>query len=1046
MKNFIFYSIKSAQDYWRTFRCRFNVRSLALPLLLAAILMTAYTANAQNIQGLAPVLWPKGGFAVDGNAFVDGVNPTWGDFLFASQSAPVGDPPGGIFKPTPPLIGGLPYTYPPGPLPTPGETDADSFYVYPYTTFLRDDITNNDPTTFTGSNKIFDPVSTHEWGKSPSPNKNEIQNTIAHFSYADKDLPYGNEGDLWLIFAADRQSTAGSSYIDFEILQEPLTMLKTGTDSKGFDKGIFASEATSVSNPSGRSEGDLLITLEFTQGGVSANVFVREWNGTAYSDPITPDEGTVFATNNSGQTIVPYPIYDQAPITTDPVNLWAYEANQWAEGAVNLTSFFRNEACFAISSLFVRTRSSGNSGTSELKDFPGEPFQLNLCIDSEAPEFTGPLPPATASYQCKDDVPAPDNLGYTDNCLDDGSVPGVDVSDGLTCPETITRTWTITDCGNNITTYTQIITVDDTTDPVFDPAPDAASYQCRDDVPAPGNLGYTDNCDDPGSVLGSDVSDGNTCPETITRTWTFTDLCGNDASVSQIITVDDTTDPVFDPAPDAASYQCRDDVPAPGNLGYTDNCDDPGSVLGSDVSDGNTCPETITRTWTFTDLCGNDASVSQIITVDDTTDPVFDPAPDAASYQCRDDVPAPGNLGYTDNCDDPGSVLGSDVSDGNTCPETITRTWTFTDLCGNDASVSQIITVDDTTDPEFTFCPEDKTIACDADVVFGDPIATDNCDATPTLGFEDSVVGDVHTRTWTATDDCGNTNATCSQSITIESCGHLFPTATTCCSFRNGSAQAFTQVCYSVAKGKVSNATPGVFFYYAKIVAPSDSFDLDVLQSKACANELGLFALQQDQIILWNENCDKAPNTTVTSTSAAKATIHVTGATVGDEYVISVKYDTKSIVGTKPNGNCEYTFVSQIGGANVSGSQGKIVATKDCQVGNISAGSCNSQTGAIAPTETTVSAKTSDSAGFEAYPVPFKDQLTIKYKFDYKSDVKIEVFNAQGISVLSKTDTNGYLNKEVILELYANKDQEQVYVVKVTTNRGSSTKKVMSSK
>jgi hypothetical protein len=60
--------------------------------------------------------------------------------------------------------------------------------------------------------------------------------------------------------------------------------------------------------------------------------------------------------------------------------------------------------------------------------------------------------------------------------------------------------------------------------------------------------------------------------------------------------------------------------------------------------------------------------------------------------------------------------------------------------------------------------------------------------------------------------------------------------------------------------------------------------------------------------------------------------------------------------------------------------------------------------------------------------------------------VKIEVFNAQGISVLSKTDANGYLNKEVTLELHANKDQGQVYVVKVTTNRGSSTKKVMSSK
>ena len=95
----------------------------------------------------------------------------------------------------------------------------------------------------------------------------------------------------------------------------------------------------------------------------------------------------------------------------------------------------------------------------------------------------------------------------------------------------------------------------------------------------------------------------------------------------------------------------------------------------------------------------------------------------------------------------------------------------------------------------------------------------------------------------------------------------------------------------------------------------------------------------------------------------------------------------------------------------------------------------------VAPIE----AKT-ESAGFDAYPVPFKDQLTIKYKFDYVSDVKIEVFNAQGILVFSKTDTNSYLNKETALDLKLNKGKEQIYVVKLTTNRGIITKKVISTK
>lgn len=115
--------------------------------------------------------------------------------------------------------------------------------------------------------------------------------------------------------------------------------------------------------------------------------------------------------------------------------------------------------------------------------------------------------------------------------------------------------------------------------------------------------------------------------------------------------------------------------------------------------------------------------------------------------------------------------------------------------------------------------------------------------------------------------------------------------------------------------------------------------------------------------------------------------------------------------------------------------------------------SCASRT--AAKTTNTVSNKVAaitpiatqtEKAGFDAYPVPFKDQLSIKYNFDYESDVKIEVFNAQGIRVFSKTDTNGYLNKETALDLKMNKGKEQMYVVKITTNRGSTTKKVMSSK
>jgi hypothetical protein len=87
----------------------------------------------------------------------------------------------------------------------------------------------------------------------------------------------------------------------------------------------------------------------------------------------------------------------------------------------------------------------------------------------------------------------------------------------------------------------------------------------------------------------------------------------------------------------------------------------------------------------------------------------------------------------------------------------------------------------------------------------------------------------------------------------------------------------------------------------------------------------------------------------------------------------------------------------------------------------------------------------SNAVSFEAYPVPFKDQLTIKYKFDYSSDVKIELIDHRGITVFSEEDTNSYLDKEVSLKFRFKREKEQVYFVRVTTNQGSSTKEVLSS-
>ncbi len=415
-----------------------------------------------------------------------------------------------------------------------------------------------------------------------------------------------------------------------------------------------------------------------------------------------------------------------------------------------------------------------------------------------------PEAPADASYQCLDDVPAPGELTAVDNCAGDITVLGVDdVNNTDPCNITITRTWTFTDDCNNTSSISQTITVADNTDPVAPEAPADASYQCIDEVPAPGELTATDNCSGDITVTGVDETNNtDPCNITITRTWTFTDDCDNTSSISQTITVADNTDPVAPDAPADASYQCLDDVPAPGELTAVDNCAGNITVLGvDDVDNTNPCNVIITRTWTFTDDCDNTSSISQTITVADNTDPVAPDAPADASYECLDDVPAPGELTATDNCSNDITVLGvDDVDNTNPCNVIITRTWTFTDDCNNTSSISQTITVADVSAPVITSCPPDVILECgssSAPTADGSGIvtATDNC-STPTIEPEDvsTTVGcqTFITRTWTVTDDCGNT-ASCVQHIIIRD--RTAPEIT--CPVNGGSATA-TDNCSAV--------------------------------------------------------------------------------------------------------------------------------------------------------------------------------------------------------------------------------------------------------
>jgi hypothetical protein len=111
------------------------------------------------------------------------------------------------------------------------------------------------------------------------------------------------------------------------------------------------------------------------------------------------------------------------------------------------------------------------------------------------------------------------------------------------------------------------------------------------------------------------------------------------------------------------------------------------------------------------------------------------------------------------------TYLGQVRTNGNCLNNyTLTRTWRATDLCGNSTTRAQVITVQDTQAPNFTSSlPANTTVTCAPNCIPVAPAltATDNCGSATVTMQEQQTTGDCTTgytvtRTWTATDACGN--------------------------------------------------------------------------------------------------------------------------------------------------------------------------------------------------------------------------------------------------------------------------------------------------
>jgi gliding motility-associated-like protein len=347
--------------------------------------------------------------------------------------------------------------------------------------------------------------------------------------------------------------------------------------------------------------------------------------------------------------------------------------------------------------------------------------------------------------------------------------------------------------------------------PIFtDPIPQDVTVGCIEDIPAPVSLTATDDNDPtyPKNVMSVDdppLEGLNVCAgATITRTWTTSDTQGDNLTTiaTQIITLEaDVTGPVIDLTPVRDTVSCEaSGMSAPAGpdrydvwlssleLALTtrleDNCSGIASFTNNAPASYETDCGTLTVTFTATDNCGWSTNWQAMYTVVDDEMPVLSGVPADVNISCADPIPSVPTVTATDNCAGNVNVVMSEQNSqfiGGNCMEytyTILRIWTATDNCGNMARDTQIISVSDQTGPDFS-APAAITLSCNDD--FQDTAVTgmvsnvtDNC--TPAdkiiITFTDNVQGGdcgdsfVITRTWRATDRCGNVTAR-QQTITV---------------------------------------------------------------------------------------------------------------------------------------------------------------------------------------------------------------------------------------------------------------------------------------
>ncbi|MGF1555693.1 MAG: hypothetical protein ACFCUF_05785, partial [Paucihalobacter sp.] len=238
---------------------------------------------------------------------------------------------------------------------------------------------------------------------------------------------------------------------------------------------------------------------------------------------------------------------------------------------------------------------------------------------------------------------------------------------------------------------------------------------------------------------------------------------------------------------------CFDAIPAGPSIDdiallFEDECSDV-TVTKIGQPTGDDCEWSVIYSYEVFDACGNQYGEDIRIEYSggDTASPVLKkgatiPSGNLASELCfleKEQGPSEEDIAalFEDNCGDI-NVVKYSYSKGTDCKWMAEYTYIISDDCGNEADPVIIVYQGrDDEAPVLNGIPEDTTASClDAlpQIAKGSITATDNCDNNVEIVFVEDTSelglaceGGIVVRTWTATDDCGNSVSE-SQTIIVE--------------------------------------------------------------------------------------------------------------------------------------------------------------------------------------------------------------------------------------------------------------------------------------